>query len=68
MDWSVGIISAGCFFCQHGRIGQKVSVKEKSRNLPVFVSAKEELAAPPPAYLQHDVENMTVHLLYLNMH
>jgi small subunit ribosomal protein S4 len=49
---------------QQIRIGQKVSVKEKSRNLQVFVSTRDELVAPPPAYLQRDGEHMTVQLLY----
>lgn len=49
---------------QQVRIGQKVSVKEKSRNLPVFVSAREELVAHPPAYLQRDADNMAVQMLY----
>jgi small subunit ribosomal protein S4 len=53
------------FPSQNVRVGQAVSVKEKSRALPVFVSAREELvAASPPAYLQRDVENMAVQLVY----
>jgi small subunit ribosomal protein S4 len=49
---------------QQIRIGQKVSVKEKSRNLQVFVSTRDELVAPPPAYLRRDGEHMTVQMLY----
>jgi small subunit ribosomal protein S4 len=48
------------------RIGQAVAVKEKSRSLPVFVSAREEMvAAAPPAYLQRDADHMAVQLVYL---
>ncbi|RJQ65888.1 MAG: 30S ribosomal protein S4 [Desulfobacteraceae bacterium] len=49
---------------QQIRLGQTVSVKEKSRALPVFISAKEEMVAQPPGYLQRNAEDMSVQMLY----
>jgi len=46
------------------KVGQTISVKEKSRSLPVFVSAREEIVSSPPVYLQRDAENMAVQMLY----
>ncbi len=49
---------------QQVRAGQAVAVKEKSRTLPVFVSAREEMVAAPPAYLERDAQTFTVKMLY----
>jgi small subunit ribosomal protein S4 len=46
------------------KTGQIVEVKQKSRSLPVFISAREEMVGPTPVYLKRDAETMAVQMLY----
>jgi len=46
------------------RIGDVVAVKPESRDLPCFVSAREEMVASPPPYLERNTEAMSAKVLY----
>jgi small subunit ribosomal protein S4 len=50
---------------QRIRLGETVSVKEKSRDLPCFVEAREEMVRATMPYLVRDPKTMSVKLLYL---
>lgn len=46
------------------KVGDVVSVREKSRKIPAFNEAMEAIIAPPP-YLERSKEDMSIKLLYL---
>ena len=47
------------------RVGDVVSVRPKSRKLPCFVSAAEEMVGPAPPYLERSREEMSAKLTHL---
>lgn len=48
---------------QKVKVEDEVTVKEKSRKLPCFVEAAEEMINPPPPYIERTSETMTARLL-----
>lgn len=46
-------------------VGDEIRVKEKSRTLPCFIEAAEEMINPPPPYIERSRESMSAQLLRL---